>query len=138
MIQPLTQTADYWGANFSLTDTDIEQIYNHFIEVEKPQTAADITKGIIAYRVALELNNVKKRLSGRRIYQPQNSYEENDELVFPALKFAYGTVTAVRNGFNPQDGDFKVLTVNINDKTKEFATALQTDHLAQSSSSGVA
>ena len=38
MIQAQTQTAKYWGAQFSYTDADIEQLYNHFLEVEKPQT----------------------------------------------------------------------------------------------------
>ena len=52
MIQPQTQTETYWGADFALTDTDIEQIYNHFLEVERPQTADDITRMIMAYRVA--------------------------------------------------------------------------------------
>ena len=64
MTQPLTQTAPYWGADFNLTDSDIEQIYNHFIEEEKPQTVTEIAQSIMAYRVAEEVNAVKKMLSG--------------------------------------------------------------------------
>ena len=73
VIQPRTQKESYWGADFALTDTDIEQIYNHFLEVERPQTADEITRMIMAYRVADEANSVKKKLSGRMIYQPQNT-----------------------------------------------------------------
>lgn len=134
MIQPRTQTADYWGSNFALTETDIEQIYNHFLEVERPQTAVDIVRVLISHRVSAEMNRVKKLLSGRIIYQPQNSAAVGDALVFPALQFAYGTVTAVRNGFNPQDGQFNVITVEISGKSREFATALKTAHTLNANS----
>lgn len=128
MIQPRTQTEAYWGADFALTDTDIEQIYNHFLEVERPQTADEITQMIMAYRVAEEASQVKKKLSGRTIYQPKNSYDIGDKLVFPALQFAHGDVTAVRDGYNPHDGQFKVISVTMDDDPREFAAALQPDH----------
>lgn len=129
MIQPRTQNESYWGPNFALTNTDIEQIYNHFLEVERPQTAHEIARMLIAYRVAEETNAVKKKLSGRTIYQPQNSYEVGSQLVFPALQFAHGNVTAVRDGYNPHDGQFKVITVGIDDENREFAAALPGDHV---------
>lgn len=128
MIQPRTRKESYWGPDFALTNTDIEQIYNHFLEAERPQTADEIARMIIAYRVAEETNQIKRKLSGRIIYQPQNSYEIGDKLVFPALQFAHGDVTAVRNGFNPHDGSFNVVSVEIEDVATEFATSLQPDH----------
>jgi hypothetical protein len=133
VIQPRTQNEAYWGPDFALTKTDIEQIYNHFLEVEKPQTADEITRMIMAYRVAEEAHTVKKKLSGRTIYQPQNSYDVGDQLVFPALQFAHGDVTAVRDGYNPHDGQFKVISVEIEDSAREFAAALQPDHVLNAS-----
>ena len=128
MIQPRTQNETYWGADFALKTSDIEQIYNHFLEVERPQTADEIARMIIAYRVAEEANLVKQKLSGRTIYQPKSSYDVGDLLVFPSLQFAHGDVTAVRDGYNPQDGQFKVITVDIEKNAREFASALQSDH----------
>jgi len=128
VIQPRTQKESYWGSDFALTNTDIEQIYNHFLEAERPQTADEIARMIIAYRVAEETNQIKRKLSGRIIYQPKNSYEIGDKLVFPALQFAHGDVTAVRDGFNPHDSSFKVVNVEIEDVATEFATSLQPDH----------
>ena len=137
MTQPVTQTqtAPYWGADFEVTNSDIEQIYNYFIEEEKPQTLADITRSIMAYRVAEEVNAVKKRLSGRSVYQPGNAYKVGDALVFPAMKFASGKVTAVRDGYNPQDGQFKAITVEINGTSREFASELSTEHILNATSS---
>jgi hypothetical protein len=128
VIQPRTQTETYWGADFTLTKTDIEQIYNHFLEVERPQTADEITRMLMAYRVAEEASQVKKKLSGRTIYQPQSSYDIGTKLVFPALQFAHGDVTAVRDGYNPHDGQFKVITVEIDKESREFATDLTPEH----------
>jgi hypothetical protein len=128
VIQPRTQTSDYWGPDFALTESDIEQINNYFLEAERPRTATDIAHVIIDHRVAQEINDVERLLAGRTIYQPKKSYEDGDALVFPALKFAHGTVKSVRDGYNPQYGRFQVISVQINSKAREFAAALDIDH----------
>lgn len=129
MIQPRLKTPNYWGSSFTLNEADIEQIYNHFLEAERPQTAVELSQVIIRFRIANEHSRIKKLLSGRAIYQPQNSYTVKDELVFPALQFANGEVIAVRDGRNPQYGSFRVITVTIEGKNHEFATDLKTDHV---------
>ena len=128
MIQPQTQHPDYWGSAFTLTESDVEQIYNHFLEVEKPQTAVQITRIIIAHRVAEEQNRIERLMADRLVYQPKGSFAVDDELVFPVLKFAHGKVTAVRPGFNPNYGKFNVIAVNMKGKTREFAADLTIDH----------
>ncbi|GIK57897.1 MAG: hypothetical protein HND44_14735 [Chloroflexi bacterium] len=133
MIQPRIQTAEYWGPGFTLAEADIEQIYNHFLEVERPQTAIDLAQVIIRFRVANEHLRIKKLLSGRAVYQPKNNYAIGDELVFPALQFVSGTITAVRDGRNPQLGPFQVIGVTIDGKERQFAAALKTDHVLNAS-----
>lgn len=128
MIQLPTQKPEYWGERFTLSGSDIEQIYNHFLEVEKPQTAAQIARVVIAYRVAEEQNKVARQLSGRMIYRPKDSYAIGDELVFPALEYANGTVTAVREGYHPQFGIFTVVAANVGGKSLEFAAELSVEH----------
>lgn len=128
MIQPRTQTPDYWGPDFALTDTDIEQIYNHFLEVEKPQSSEEIARVIIAHRVTQEVNDVERLLAGRTIYQPKNDHQVGDKLVFPVLKFAHGEVTTLREGYNPQHGRFSVIGVEIKGKSREFAAGFEGDH----------
>ncbi|MDX1616213.1 MAG: hypothetical protein R3300_18010, partial [Candidatus Promineifilaceae bacterium] len=128
MNQLQTQRSEYWVNEFDVTDADIEQIYNHFLEVEIPQTSEQLTQVIIAGRVAQERNRLKKLLSGRAVYQPREQYTEGDELVFPALKYAQGTVEGVREGFEPQQGEFDVIQVKINGKQREFAAKLPGEH----------
>lgn len=129
MIEPQTQTRDYWVSAFSLTDLDIEQIYNHFLEVGLPQSTTELTKTIMARRVAEERSELTRRLAGRAVYQPNKSFQVGDELVFPALQFAYGTVVGVRPGYNPQYDNFSVIAVDLKGKTREFAAGLKADHL---------
>lgn len=128
MIQAQTQTAEYWDAGFWLTDSDVEQIYNRFLETEKPLTIEQIARAVITYRVQQEAEGMRRQLKGRQVYQPQNAYGVGDELVFPILRFARGAVTAVRDGYNPEQGKFSVITVTINGKPREFAAQFTAEH----------
>jgi hypothetical protein len=128
MIQSQTQNPEYWGNKFVLSDSDIEQIYNHFLEVEKPQTAADIAQVVIANRVTEERNKIARQLAGRMVYQPKGSYAVGDKLVFPAMGYVHGVVTAVREGYNPQLGTFSVITADVDHKSLEFAAQLDIEH----------
>lgn len=128
MIQAQTQTAEYWGTNFTLTDSDIEQIYNYFLEVAKPQTIDQIARIIIVHRVNEETRSVQRVVKGRTIYQPKKTYEVGEDLVFPMMKFTQGTVTAVRPGYNPEYGRFDVIQVEMNGKSREFAANYGANH----------
>ena len=128
MIQPRTQTRDYWEHEFSLSNKDLEQINNHFLEVEQPQSITEVVLAVIAYHVAEEKSEIKKRLAGRVIFQPKNSYKIDDALVFPAMSFASGKVVAIRDGENPEAGTFKVLTVEMKGIERLFASELESEH----------
>jgi len=128
VIKPQTKKPDYWGSAFNITDSDIDQIYNHFLEVEQPQTIGQLAFNIIAHRVAAEKTRIEHLLANRIVYQPLKAYAVGDELVFPVLKFAHGQVTAVRDGYNPSYGKFHVIQVTINNKSREFAADLHIDH----------
>ncbi len=128
MIQAQTQKADYWGANFTISDADIEQIYNYFLESEKPQNTQTLTEVVVAHRLKEEARQTEKLIANRTIYQPQNSYAVGDELVFPAFGFAQGDVSTVREGYNPEIGKFQVLKVSINGKEREFAGEFDGNH----------
>ena len=136
MIQAQTQTADYWGKRFSLTDSDIEQLYNHLLETEKPQSISELARVLFQHRVNEEIRAIQRTMKGRAVYQPQNEYEVGADLVFPALGFVQGTVTAVRAGFNPEEGSFSVVAVDLAGKQREFATAYTAPHPLNSESEG--
>ena len=137
MIQPRTHTRDYWEHDFTLTDSDIDQIYNHFIEVEKPQSTADVVRAVLTYRIAVEQNALKKQVAGYKLYDPANSYAVDDKLVFPLMGFAKGTVSAVRAGNNPDVGEFQVFKLKLGQREREFSAELSTPHPANIGEGGL-
>jgi len=129
VIHAQTQMPEYWGEQFSLTDSDIEQLYNHFIEVEKPQSIEQLVMTLISDRVDNEIRSIKRMAKGHEIYQPQNEYQIGDKLLFPAMEFVQGTVSSVRDGFNPDEGSFNVIKVDVKDKSLEFASNYKAPHI---------
>jgi len=128
VIQPRTQIPASWGAMFALNESDIEQIYNHFLEVERPQTSETIAHEVIAARLRARSAAVKRQLNGYDVYKPANSFAVGDKVVFSSLGFAQATVTATRSGHNPEYGEFQVFTAMVNDKAREFAYDLPLEH----------
>ncbi len=129
MIQAQTQTADYWGRRFSLTESDIEQLYNHLLETEKPQPISALVEVLFQHRVNEEVRAIERTMKGRTVYQPQETYDVGSDLVFPALGFAQGTVTGVRPGFNPEEGEFQVVAVHLSGKKREFVAGYGQPHV---------
>jgi hypothetical protein len=119
----------YWE-NFELTDQDREFIYNYLLEIETPLTSPEICSALVAERIRLEkLALEKQRTSGGDIYLPANTYNANQDLVFPAFGWQHGKVLGIRPGQNPDLGEFQVIQVKFdNDETREFASNIQ-DHL---------
>lgn len=136
MNQTQIQSAEYWESGFSLSDTDFEQIYNHFLETEQPQTVAELAGLVIRSRVREQAAEVRRLMAGTVVYQPQRSYSVGEEVIFPALKLAKGKVTAVRPGFNPEYGAFNVIAVNIKGKPREFVADYSPAHALNDSDGG--
>jgi hypothetical protein len=126
--QTQIQAAEYWESQFSLSDSDLEQIYGYLLETEKPQTVMELADLIITYRVRDQANELRRVMAGHTIYQPQRAYEIGEEVVFPALKLAQGKVTGIRAGYNPEYGPFNVITVDLKGKTREFAADFKGNH----------
>lgn len=128
MNQLQAQNYDFWASEFSVSESDVEQLYNHFLEAPRPQTADSLARVLIAHRVAEESNRIKQLLSGRTVYQPQNACELGEELVFPGLKYAFGEVQSTRQGYDPRYGHYDVIAVEIGGRTREFASNLEGEH----------
>lgn len=122
MTQRQTQTPEYWQA-FKLTASDIEFISNHLLEANAPQPVGELAKALIRSRVAQENAAIRRELERSAVYQPKKDFGVGDELLFPALKFAIGTVVGKRPANNPDLGAFDVVRVQMKDGSlREFAS----------------
>ncbi len=129
MIAPSFQLKnDYWEG-FTLTEQDIEFLYNALLERETPLTTAELSRVLIAERITDERGASERRRSeGGDIYLPKNRYETGQTLIFPAFDWGRGVVASQRTGFNPQVEGFGVIQVEFETGTsREFAVGLP-DH----------
>lgn len=106
-------TTEYW-TNIQITPQDIELLHTYLFEHEVPLTARELVSMLVNERLRVEkLALQQKRQAGGKMYLPRDAFHEGDDLIFPALDWKHGKVTAVRNGVNPEIGLFDVLTVDM-------------------------
>lgn len=120
---------DYWET-FELKDEDREYIYNYLLEIETPLTSPELLSALVNERIRQEkLAIEKQRTSGGDVYIPANTYQVDQDLVFPSLGWQHAQVIGIRPGRNPDLGDFQVIQVRFdNHETKEYAANIQ-DHI---------
>jgi len=123
------QSEAYWQ-EFSVQDGDLEEIGVLFLETERPMLLSELAYALISSRCRREESALRRRLARGTLYRPNQSYAVGDTLVFAQLGFAVGTVTGVRDGNNPEYGEFKVIDVDLlsDGKTRFFAAELKAPH----------
>jgi hypothetical protein len=124
-----SSTDQYW-ADFEVSDDDIDIIYNLLLEREGPLTTEEMALAVIDFR--LERQKLEEQMNednSRPLYVPEASYENGQEIVFPAFENRIAKVMEVRKGQNPDYPAFDVITVRFKDNgdQKEFAARLK-DH----------
>lgn len=128
MLQRQTQSAQYWK-EFRVTNADIEHIYTLLLEEETPLSLDEIALELVEYRIHQEEEAFRRQLAKGTLYQPNQSYEIGEKLVFPSLSYTVGTVVGKRPGSNPEHGDFTVIEVEFDSRRqREFASDLHTPH----------
>jgi hypothetical protein len=125
MASDLYTTITYWD-NLQITRQDVEYLHTYLFENETPLTARELTAIFVAERVRAERQaEQNRRQAGGRQYLPKEAYQVGESLVFPALNWKHGKVTASRTGQNPEIGAFDVLTVELEDGSERmFASNL--------------
>ncbi len=127
MIRRETQTPTYWY-NYQVAENDLEHITNLFLETERPHTIDQLVLEVMRYRCRQEEELIKRELTRGDLFQPRNSYEVGQALVFPAQGYAVGEIVAIRPGHNPEYGEFRVARVKIRNVEREYAIELQAPH----------
>ncbi len=129
VISKLTEHGSYWSDDFSVTDEDLEHLFNIFLETETPLHLRDLTLRLINYRLQAAGRFIETQIKRGPLFQPKDEYEVGQQVVFPARDYQIGEVIAKRDGQNPEHGDFHVIQVRFEDgKVAEFASNLLTPH----------
>ena len=130
MIERKIATQAFWRDEFDLTEGDTAYIEELFLDEHRPLSLLELSRSLIGHYYAREESLVRRQLSRGRVYRPNASFEVGEQLVFPHLDFALGTVVGEREGNNPEYGEFKVIAVELEDdgEGREFAAELSEPH----------
>ncbi len=126
-MENIEQKKEIDWASLKITDEDLEETYNLLLEKEIPMTPLEISMQIIKSRIDFfKKDAVKETKNEVKVYRPKDSYKPGDEIIFSHLNNAKGIVTAIRNGLNPDEQQFKVITVKFEDDSiKQYASELK-------------
>jgi hypothetical protein len=130
------QTEAFWRDEFAMTDEDVSSIEELFLDEHRPLSLSELSSSLIAHYYEREENLIRRQLSRGRVYRPNASFAVGEQLVFPQLDFALGTVVGEREGNNPEYQNFKVIAVEFEDgeeagaprEVREFAADLKEPH----------
>jgi hypothetical protein len=131
VIERKIQTEQYWRQEFDVTDRDLEDLGLLFLETERPLTVPEMSRSLIVNYCQRETSLIQRQLAQGAVYRPNGSFSVGQSLVFPHLDFSLGTVVDIRDGHNPEYGEFKVIMVEFEDhgaKNRAFASELQVPH----------
>ncbi len=130
MSSRATQSPDYWGSSFILSSDDRELLLNLFVDDEQPRSTDELAQAIIHRRVEHEEADLRRKQQAQgTLYQPKGTFQPGEQVVFPALDFAVGQVSSVRDGQHPDYGPFKVIQVTMDSgQQREFAAEYPYEH----------
>lgn len=129
MVRRETQKRAYWE-KFAVKEHDLEYLYGLLLEAELPLSIDELTLALIRERCDREERLIEEELEKGHLFQPKESYEVGEKLIFPAFDYVLGTVVSVRPGHNPRYDPFEVIQVRFEGRRKEreFASALKAPH----------
>ena len=128
MTGAFTLPNEYW-LNIQVTSQDVENLHTILFERETPLTTSDLVSEFIEMRFRAEKQAAEsKQKSSGKPFLPKEKYSVGDELIFPALGWQHGKVSAVRAGVNPSVDSFDVLTVSFDDQPERFFAAGLASH----------
>lgn len=120
---------DYWSENFEVTDDDLDNLFNLFLETEVPLSLRDLTIKLIEFRLKEVDRYIDQQIKQGALFEPKQAYEVGQQVVFPSRNYEMGEVIGKRTGNNTEYGEFEVIQVRFeNDRVIEFASNLLTPH----------
>lgn len=130
LIQRKTQNPDYWGDELTVTPEDTQYLSTLLVEDELPRSAEELGRALVLHRCRQEEALIDRVMSKGRLYQPKQSYEIDEQIVFPALDYRVGQVVGKRPGHNPEYDPFQVLQIEFErGREREFASELTAAHV---------
>lgn len=123
----------HWARNFTVEKEDLDYLTSLLLEHEKPIKTEALARALVEERLAQETAALQAHYKDARFYNPAQSYEVGQKIIFPAFDYATATIVHTREGSNPEYNTFNVIGVEFQDddsgKVREFAVDLAVPHV---------
>lgn len=128
-MQQLQQDKSNDWKTFTLTQSDLDFIYNLLLEKETPLSTQEISTAVLDDRLRIEEKEMKKALANLgKLYRPADTYQIGDEVIFPSRGNAVGKVVSVRAGNNPDIESFSAVLFSFQDGSEQEYAAGVINH----------
>lgn len=124
-----------WVNGFTVTSQDMEFLNNLLLEREVPMDSRTLAIALVKEKLRQEEEVLAARFADAKLYDPAQTYEVGQRVVFSAFGFALAEVIHVREGENGEYGAFKVIDVlfdqdslNTQDGKRSFASEFLPEH----------
>ncbi len=130
LTQRKTQTPTYWQEQFTVSSQDIEFVYNQVLEENRLFDLDNIAIAIVSRQCHAEELKARTELHQGKLYQPKETFAVGEQVIFPALDFALGTIQYDRPGHHPEYGDITVMGVSFDGEAtpREFVANFDFPH----------
>jgi hypothetical protein len=120
----------HWAHNFTVEPDDIDYLVNLLLEEETPLTSQQLALVLVENRLEREKAVLEERYRDVLMYNPADSYEVGQKLIFPVLGYSTATVVGQRQGNNVEYDDFNVIKVEFEEEetVREFASGFNYKH----------
>jgi hypothetical protein len=130
LIQRRTQTAEYWQEQFEVSGKDAAQLYGLVLDGGIPVSTETLARFLIERHCRHEEELIQAELTKGEVYQPRDTYQVGQKIIFPHFDYVLGVVEGSRPGHSPEYGGFTVIQVQLEGESepREFASELEGDH----------
>src|SRR5690606_9495546 len=84
-------SSHHWSRNFKVDTSDIEFLNNYLLEREIPLSTEELARALLQARLDRDSAAVEERFRDVNLYNPANTYEIGQKLMFPALDYSTAT-----------------------------------------------
>ncbi len=121
----MTISNEFWQ-EIVISDEDLNEIYNHLLEIETPLDKFALSKFFIEKKITEYIQTKQAALDSLgQSYLPEKKFSVGDSLVFTALDNKSGRVISSRAGNNPDFSDLQVIDVEFEgSEIRSFASNL--------------
>lgn len=130
----------HWARSFTVTDDDLEYLMGLLLEREIPLKVDDLAHALVERRLEQEAAALQEKYKDVQVYNPALTYDVGQRVMFPVLDYAFGTVSAVRPGNNPDYGTFEVIDVEFDSspsgQIRQFAASYPNHKLSLQADTG--